>query len=149
MRQQYPHSVQKFNSHNGPNWFIRILWFVFVGSWLGLGWLTVGYLLCLTIIGLPIGLLMLNRLPAVLTLRPASQQTVVGYNPHSGHYAVAHLGGVQHSIIVRALYFGLIGWWFGFLWCCVAYFLCALIIPLPLGVLMFDRLPAVLTLRRN
>lgn len=47
---------------------LRAIYFVLVGWWLSLIWMVVGYLLCLTIIGLPFGIWMLNRLPEVTTL---------------------------------------------------------------------------------
>ncbi|MDR0303437.1 MAG: YccF domain-containing protein [Chitinispirillales bacterium] len=34
----------------------NILWFIFCGFWLGLGWLFFGLLWCITIIGIPVGL---------------------------------------------------------------------------------------------
>ena len=33
----------------------NLLWFVFGGLWMGLGWLLAGILWCITIIGIPIG----------------------------------------------------------------------------------------------
>ena len=33
----------------------NILWFVFGGLWMGLGWILAGVLWCITIIGIPIG----------------------------------------------------------------------------------------------
>lgn len=33
----------------------NILWFVFGGMWMGLGWILAGLLWCITIIGIPIG----------------------------------------------------------------------------------------------
>jgi len=41
---------------------------VLIGWWFSLIWSLVGWLLCVTIIGLPLGVLMLNRLPNVTTL---------------------------------------------------------------------------------
>ena len=34
----------------------NIIWFIFGGLWLGLGWGLLGILLCITIIGIPFGL---------------------------------------------------------------------------------------------
>jgi uncharacterized membrane protein YccF (DUF307 family) len=34
----------------------NILWFIFFGWWLGLGWLFFGLLWCITIIGIPVGI---------------------------------------------------------------------------------------------
>jgi uncharacterized membrane protein YccF (DUF307 family) len=53
----------------GPNFLVRAIYFLLIGWWFGFLWLNAGYFLCLTVIGLPIGLVMLNRLPAVITLR--------------------------------------------------------------------------------
>ena len=33
----------------------NILWFVFAGFWLGLSWLFIGFLWCITIVGIPVG----------------------------------------------------------------------------------------------
>ena len=50
----------------GPGCLIRILYFIFVGLWLG-GIVTVlAWVLNITIIGLPLGLYLLNRLPQVV-----------------------------------------------------------------------------------
>lgn len=50
------------------SWIIRLIYFIFVGWWLSLIWSNVAWLLCVIIIGLPFGIWMLNRLPAVTTL---------------------------------------------------------------------------------
>jgi uncharacterized membrane protein YccF (DUF307 family) len=50
-----------------PLW-LRAIWFVLVGWWAALIWMIVAYLISLTIIGIPIGIMMLNRLPEVYTL---------------------------------------------------------------------------------
>ncbi|MBK8432432.1 MAG: hypothetical protein IPL28_14560 [Chloroflexi bacterium] len=48
---------------------MRALYFLVIGWWFSLIWATLGWLLCLTIIGLPLGVVMLNTLPAVTTLQ--------------------------------------------------------------------------------
>lgn len=55
--------------------------------------------------------------------------------------------GSQHGFITRALYFIFIGWWFGFFWLNLGFALCATVILLPLGLMMLNRLPQVLTLQ--
>lgn len=47
---------------------VRMIYFCFVGWWLGMFWLGLALGFCVSIIGLPIGLMMLNRLGAVMTL---------------------------------------------------------------------------------
>jgi uncharacterized membrane protein YccF (DUF307 family) len=47
---------------------IRAVYFVFVGWWASLIWANVAVLASLTIIGLPVAIWMLNRLPYVTSL---------------------------------------------------------------------------------
>ena len=47
---------------------LRVAYFALVGWWAALIWMTIAYFLCLTILLLPVGLMMLNRLPEVFTL---------------------------------------------------------------------------------
>ena len=50
-----------------PIW-LRGIYFVLVGWWLALLWMMLAYVISLTIIGIPVGIMMLNRLPEVFTL---------------------------------------------------------------------------------
>lgn len=130
---------------------VRVLWFLFIGLWLGLLSTIVGWLLCVTVIGLPIGLFVMNRLPAIMTLHtPAtSTQLTIG----NGITALTvNLAEPQHGFLARAVYFGLIGWWFSLLWLLVAWSLVALAVPtlglsLAPAFMMFNRVPQVMTLR--
>lgn len=122
-------------TRRGPNIFITILWVLFVGWWLGLAWSAVAWLFTVSIIGLPVGVLMLNRLPQVTTLRPPLERADGG-------------AAAQRPFALRALYFLLIGWWFSALWLSVAWACAALIIGLPLAVWMWNRTPFVATLAR-
>jgi uncharacterized membrane protein YccF (DUF307 family) len=58
----------------GPDLLIRIIWLVFIGWWLGGIVSAIAWILFITIIGLPLGLYIVNRLPGVITLRPQQQQ---------------------------------------------------------------------------
>jgi uncharacterized membrane protein YccF (DUF307 family) len=146
--------VVNINKPN-PSFFVRVLWYLFIGWWLGILWLNVGYFFCFTVIGLPLGLIMLNRLPWVLTLRPASQDVNVNVSTTTNMTAnttttTVNIGGTQqYNMLVRALYFVFVGSWAGYIWACVGYALCLLIVTIPLGLVMLNRLPAVITLRRN
>ena len=140
---------------SSPGFLVRALWYIFIGCWLGFFWLNVGYLLCFTVVGLPLGLIMLNRLPWVLTLRPTSQNVNVNVSTTANMTAnttttMVNIGGTQqYSMLVRALYFVFIGCWAGYIWACIGYVLCLCIVTIPLGLVMLNRLPAVITLRRN
>ena len=54
----------------GFPWILRALYIVLVGSWLTLARINLDWSAGATVIGLPLGLWMLNRVPQVLTLRP-------------------------------------------------------------------------------
>ena len=47
---------------------VRALYFVFVGWWASALWMAVSYVLMLTILGIPLGMMMVNRLPFVFSL---------------------------------------------------------------------------------
>jgi uncharacterized membrane protein YccF (DUF307 family) len=145
----YPPHVTQINirQQQSPGCLVRGLWYLFIGSWLGFFWLHLGYAFCLTIVGLPLGLTMLNRLPWVLTLRPASQQVNVTVVP--GVTSITLGGAQQYSMLIRTLYFLGIGWWAGYLWALTGYTLCMFIFTLPVGLIMLNHLPMVLTLRKN
>ena len=52
------------------------------------------------------------------------------------------------NLLVRAIYFVLIGWWLSGIWIIAAWALHASIIGMVLGFWMFNRVPAVITLAR-
>jgi len=134
-------------SSTGPNVLLRALWFIFIGWWLGLIWLHVGYALCVTGIFLPLGLLMLNRLPGVLTLRSSEKQTTV--TMYQNGMTTIRVGEAQQvDFLLRVVYFLLVGWWLGYLWALAGYVFCFTIVLMPIGIMMLNRLPTVLTLRQ-
>lgn len=145
---------------SGPGFFVRALYFVFIGWWAGWFWLNLGFLLCAFIVTLPVGLIMLNRLPRVMTLKPAGTKTSVNVSttsiasPMGGTVMQQNInvtvgGTQQYNFLLRAVYFIFIGSWAGYLWANLAYLCCLTVLLLPVGIIMFDRLPMVLTLRRN
>lgn len=135
------------NVGSSQNVLLRALWFIFFGWWMGLIWLHIGFVLCATVIFLPIGLLMLNRLPTVLTLQSTRSQTTITAS-QNGMVTVQVGEPQQLDFLLRALYFLAIGWWLGYVWALVGYILCFTIILMPLGLMMLGRLPTVLTLRQ-
>src|SRR5215208_7290618 len=107
-------SLVQIAAVNPPNLILRVIWFIVVGWWLT-GILSVAaWALNATIIGLPLGLWIINRLPLAATLRPASSQ----YRVEDG---VLRPGIEQYPLLLRAIYFVLIGWWLSGLWMVVAY----------------------------
>jgi uncharacterized membrane protein YccF (DUF307 family) len=128
---------------------VRGLYFLFIGLWLGAIWTSVAWLLLVSVIGLPLGLLMLNRLPQVMTLKPVRTQTQV--TMQGNVVMVSQSALAQRSFLVRAIYFVLIGWWFSGLWLVTAWALIGATfgLALPLAFWMFDRTPAIVSLARQ
>jgi uncharacterized membrane protein YccF (DUF307 family) len=122
------------NATAEPPLIARAVWFVFVGLWVGQLWLILAWLLNLTVIGLPLGLWMLNRMPQVMTLRATPARPAVVSSASSA------------SLIVRIVYFVLIGWWVSFLWMQFAWLAAVIVIGLPLSFQMFERVGTVMTL---
>ncbi len=127
---------------------LRALYFLLVGLWLGAVWTVVAWLLMITILGLPLGLWMLNRLPQVVTLKPVETQTQVMVS--NGVVLVSWGGLRQRPFLLRALYFLTVGWWASGLWLLAAWGFATLTLGLclPLSFWMFNRVPAVVTLAR-
>ena len=130
-----------------PGCLLQLLWFAFIGVWLGQVWMIIAWILMVTIIGIPLGVAMLNMIPKVVALREPTRQVRV-YRRADGNLMEQTVEPPQINILLRSIYFILIGWWFSALWMETAYALCATIIGLPVGFWMFDRVPAVLTLRK-
>jgi uncharacterized membrane protein YccF (DUF307 family) len=134
--------IQKEN----PGCLVQLLWFVFIGWWVGQIWIALSWILILSIIGIPLAIIMLNRLPKVIALREPDKQVSVVMR--EGAASVSTTSQKQVNILVRAIYFVLIGWWLSAIWMELAYFVCLTLIGLPIGFWMFDRVPALVSLRR-
>ena len=132
----------------GPGCLVRGLYFIFVGSWLGLIWILAAWFFNLTIIGLPLGLAMINRIPQVMTLKPVRVQTTVEVK--DGAPVVRQTSLKQPPFLLRAIYFIAIGFWFSLIWMLLAWIFTTLTLGfgLPLAFWMFDRVPCVTTLAR-
>jgi len=120
--------------------FVRAIWFVFIGWWLTPIVVNLAWFLNATIILLPIGIKLINLVPTVLTLKEPRGVAV----PDSASAS----GRGQRSLLVRALWFVFIGWWFSFLWANLAVLFALTIIGLPITLWMADRLPYVTSLYR-
>jgi uncharacterized membrane protein YccF (DUF307 family) len=129
---------------DGAGLLIRALYFILFGWWFSGIWAVVAWILCLTIIGLPFGLYMLNRLPQVVTLRPSRSDLVLTTTGR-----VIERDVPQLPFLLRAVYFLLIGWWLSAVWIAIAWALNASIIGMVIGFWMFNRVPAVVTLARS
>ena len=130
----------------GPGLLVRAVWYIFVGWWLSGLAIFLGWLLAITVIGLPLAFMIFNRLPAIMTLR--GRTLVYEETTRDG---VAYLQGRTHDqrpLLIRAVYFVFIGSWLGGLWMFAAWAISLLIITLPIGLWMMNRIGGVMTLLR-
>jgi len=141
-----PEAPVAYGSPAGPGLVVRAIWFVFVGWWLSGIVSAVAYFWCLTIVGLPLGFWLFNRLPVVLTLRPRTRLYVT--EVRDGVVYVSGANVPQLPLIVRGLWFILVGWWLGAIYASVAWLLCVIIVTLPVGLWLYNRIGAVMTLLR-
>jgi uncharacterized membrane protein YccF (DUF307 family) len=131
----------------GPGFLARAVWFIFVGWWLTAIMIVVAYALALSILGLPFAFYLFNRIPAFLTLRGRSKTYQVETTADGRRYLTS-ANTEQLPIWLRAIWFIFVGFWLGAFWMAAAYVLCVLIVTMPFGIAMFNRVGAVMTLMR-
>jgi uncharacterized membrane protein YccF (DUF307 family) len=126
---------------------VRAVYFVLIGWWLTGLWSALAWALMASIIGLPIGLWMVNRLPQVLALMPARMVAVTTIGP-DGQRATVVGPVAERPFLLRAVYFLLIGWWLSAIWMGAAWVCAVSIVGLPLALWLYNRVPLVMTLKR-
>jgi uncharacterized membrane protein YccF (DUF307 family) len=125
---------------------VRAVWFLLVGWWASGIWLSIAWLLNVTIIGLPLGIKMINFVPQVVTLKKTSGEQVIVRDELTTSVTVQ--GSEQRSLLVRGVYFVLVGWWASAIWMGIAWLASITIIGLPLAAWMYNMLPMVVSLYR-
>lgn len=116
--------------------FVRALWFLLIGWWLTPILVNIAWALNVTVILAPVGIKLVNLVPTALTLQEPRSLAAPEYRRG------------QRSLLVRAIYFVLVGWWLSFLWANLAALLAITIIGLPVAIWMANRLPFVTSLYR-
>ncbi|NLI76809.1 MAG: YccF domain-containing protein [Candidatus Riflebacteria bacterium] len=125
---------------------LRLVWFVFIGLPVGLFCINFGWICMVTIIGIPLGLWVFNRIPLVMTLQPDLADR---YRLSLQENEVFRGEPEQWPLLARILWLVLIGWWLSLIWINVAYLFSVTILGLPVGFWMFNRLPGVIFLTRT
>ena len=131
----------------GPGMLGRAVWFVFVGWWLVGIMSAIAWFAMVTIIGLPLGIYLINHIPTFLTLRPRTThlQWVVD---QGGASRLVEVNRIQTAWPVRFVWFLFVGWWASALVMVVGWALIVLILTLPLGLWIYNRVPFVASLYR-
>lgn len=133
--------------NTAPGFFIRALWYLFIGWWASAVTIVIAYLALFTFIGIPLAFFLFNRLPTILTLRPRTERYT---SRTEDGITYVELGNErQRPWYQRLAYFLLIGWWFGAVWLVFAWAISIFIITLPLTFWMFNRASGVMTLHRH
>ena len=132
---------------SGPNLLVRFAWWLFIGWWasgiaVGVAWFALA-----TIIGIPLGIWIINRLPSILTLRPRTRTWVIGQDAE-GRRVVSAAGRPQVAWYHRGVWFALVGWWASALWMSLAWVVQLTVVGIPIALLMFNRTPFVASLYR-
>lgn len=132
-----PHSTGglALNLDSGINLVLRAVWFVCIGWWLGLLWSIAAWLFNLTLVGLPVGLMMLSATPTVTTLQLRRPVQPYGRQPRP-----------EHPLPLRAIWFVLIGWWASLVWVLTAWALSLTLLLMPISFWMWNRTPTITTL---
>lgn len=99
----------------------NIIWLIFGGLEIAVGWFVVGIALCLTIIGIPLGIQAFKM--ARLTLTPFGQEVVYG--------------GRTGSLIANIIWVVLIGFWMAVGYVIAGVINCLSIIGIPFGLQSF------------
>jgi uncharacterized membrane protein YccF (DUF307 family) len=135
-------------SPRGPGCLIQLLWYLFVGWWLTQIWVAVAWVCLVSIVGIPLGIWMLNRVPLIVALRDPREVRYRVIRNSQGGWVYEETQAEQYPILIRALYFVLFGWWVSAIWMALASLVCSTIIGLPLGIWMFDLVPTLVSLQR-
>lgn len=125
-----------------PNIIVRFLWFLIIGSWVGYIVFLLASFFEATIIGIPLAVYLFDRLPSIMTLKARRRKLEV-YEDNKGRLKSKEIRPKQHNLLLRILYFLLIGWWFTGIWIVVALILTPTIIGTPVAFWMVDRIPYV------
>lgn len=105
------------------------------------------YAFAITVIGLPLTFWLLNRVPWALTLLQRTENLDVISQGQA--IVIGRTGVEQRPWWIRAPYFLFIGLWLGAVWLVAAWLASVTVLLLPLGLWMFNRTSAVITLQRN
>ncbi len=131
----------------GPGLLVRAVWWLFIGWWASGIAVTIAWLALIMIVGIPLGIWIINRLPSILTLRPRTRHWSLGQD-ETGASVVSDGGRPQIAWPIRGLWFVLVGWWASGIWMGLAWLIQLTVIGIPVALLMFNRTPFIASLYR-
>ena len=109
---------------------LNLIWLVFSGFWMALGYAFAGVVLCVTIIGIPFGIASFRI--GMFALWPFGRRVVDKRSAGAG------------SLIGNVLWLILAGWWLALGHLFTGILMCLTIIGIPLGLASFKLIPVSL-----
>lgn len=128
-----------------PSIVLRGVYFLLFGWWASGVWLSIAWLLNVTVVGMPLGIRMINKVPKIVSLKDRRTETKLTEDV-AGQITVSRETSDQYSLLLRTAYFLLVGWWASAVWTAIAWLVSITIVGLPIAVWMYDRLPFVVSL---
>ncbi len=125
--------------------FVRALYFLFIGWWFGLFWALASWVMYASVIGAPLGAVMMNKVPGAISLK--SKQKDIKVIATEDGYTISQTGKQQFPLWARILYYP-VGLILSLLMIIFGWFLFIFLITAPLGVMVFNAVPAVTSLHR-
>ena len=98
----------------------NVIWFIFGGLWLALAWAFAGLILCVTVVGIPLGLQCFKA--ARLCLAPFGKKVELNYSKHP---------------IANVIWAVLAGWELALLYLCAGIANCITVVGIPSGIQCF------------
>ena len=95
---------------SGPNLLVRYVWSLVNGWWASCLVVALAWIALVTIVGIPLGIWLINHLPSVLALRPRTRTWALGQDAE-GRRVISERGRLQVGWPVRGAWFLLVGWW--------------------------------------
>jgi uncharacterized membrane protein YccF (DUF307 family) len=141
-----PKQVIVVTERGGPGFLVRAVWYIFIGWWLSALAIMLGWFLAVTVVGLPLAFMLFNRIPAIMTLRGRTMTYEASVK--DGVTYLRSRNPDQRPLLLRAVWFLLVGWWLGAFWMAASWLISLPIITLPLGIWMMNRIGGVMTLLR-
>jgi hypothetical protein len=125
--------------------FVRALYFLFIGWWFGLFWALASWVMYASVIGAPLGAVMMNKVPGAISLK-SKQKDIKVFATGDG-YTISQTNKQQFPLWARILYYP-VGLILSLLMIIFGWFLFIFLITAPLGVMVFNAVPAVTSLHR-
>lgn len=129
-----------------PPILVRAVYFLLIGWWATGIWLGVAWLLLVTIVLMPVGIKMINLVPKIVSLKERRIENEVV--TADGEVRISRQAPDQRPLVLRAVYFLLVGWWASAVWMALAWLASITIVGLPIAVWMYGKLPYVVSLYR-